>query len=152
MNNTRGNFGHDVVWSFPYTFRSNKKGKMDKEEFEKFLFISIVPLCPDAADVVGKRVSIKLDSGPGQMNANLLVCLCLQGIYVFPVVPNTTSITQETDCKYGLFKTKFCIQTSEYCSDCLLFGKKLNLAQSMVGMFVFGGTDPETGVDTYVDV
>ncbi len=85
------------------------------------------------------------------MNANLMAYLCLQGIYVFPGVPNTTSITQEMDCKCGLFKTKFCVHLSECCSDCLLFGRQFNYAPWMVGMFLFGGTDPETGVDTYVD-
>ncbi len=65
MKDMRGKFGHDVVQSFPCTFGLNKKGEMDKEEFETYLFISIAPLYPNAADVAGKRVCIKLDSGPG---------------------------------------------------------------------------------------
>mmetsp|Transcript_14405 Transcript_14405/g.30258 ORF Transcript_14405/g.30258 Transcript_14405/m.30258 type:complete len:114 (-) Transcript_14405:918-1259(-) len=85
------------------------------------------------------------------LTANLMAHLCLLGIYVFPGVSNTMSITQETDRKYGLLKTKFRVNLSECCSDCLLCGKQLNFPSWMVGMFLFGGMDPETGMGTYVD-
>ncbi len=117
MKNVRGKFGHDEVKTFPCTFGLNEKGGMDKDEFEKYLFVNIVSLYPDAVDVPGKRVCIKLDSGPGRINAELMARLRLMGFYVFPGVPNTTSVTQETDRKYGPFKTKFRSNLSECCYD-----------------------------------
>ncbi len=77
MKNVRGKFGHNEVKIFPCTFELNEKGEMDKEEFEKYLFINIIPLYPDAIDFPGKGVLIKLDSGPGQMNPELMARLCL---------------------------------------------------------------------------
>ena len=52
-----------------------------------------------------KRVLLKLDSGPGRMNLDMLADLRLQGVYVIPGVPNTTHVTQETDQNYGLYKS-----------------------------------------------
>ena len=43
------------------------KGGMDEREFRSYFLNSIVPLFPDAEDVTGKRVIIKVDSGPGRM-------------------------------------------------------------------------------------
>ncbi len=81
---------------------------MDQEEFEKYLFIGIFPLFPDALDIPGKWFLIKLDIGPRRMNPQLMAHLCLLGFYTYPSVPNTTAVTQETDQKYSCFKTKFC--------------------------------------------
>ena len=80
---------------------------MDKEEFTtKYLFNSIVPLFPHAKDKPGHRVLLKVDSGPGRMNLNLLAKLRLLGFVMYPCVPNTTHVTQETDQNYGPFKTQ----------------------------------------------
>ncbi len=124
---------------------------MDKDEFEIYLFVFFVSLYPDSKDVPGKRVCIKLDSGPGQINAELMAQLKLLGFYVFPGIPNTISVTQETDRICGPFTTKFCSNLSECCYDRLFCGKLLSFAPWIFGLFVFGGCDPETGVDKYVD-
>ncbi len=107
MKNVIGQFRHDVVKSFTCTIGLNEKGEMDKENFMKYIFINIIPLYSYAKDVPGKRVCIKLDSRLGQINAELMVWLRVQGFYVFPGVPNTTAVTQETDKKCGAFKNKF---------------------------------------------
>ena len=151
MKDVRGKFGHDVEKKFPCTFGLNEKGGMDKEEFEKYILHSILPLYPDSMDIPGKRVLIKIDSGPGRMNRELMARLRLRGFYMFPCVPNTTAVTQETDRKYAAFKTKFRANLNECCADRILYGKPLNLAPWMVGLFVFGGCDPETGLNKYAD-
>ena len=46
-----------------------------------------------------------MDSGPGRTNLEMLAELRLKGLYLMPGVPNTTSVTQETDQNYGPFKT-----------------------------------------------
>lgn len=70
-------------------FGQNEKEGMDKEEFAKYLFNSIVPLFPHAKDNPGHRILLKVDLlGPGQMNLNLLVKLRLLGFICIPAPPN----------------------------------------------------------------
>ena len=75
----------------------NEKGGMDEEEFAKYIRNSILPLYPDAMDVPGKRVMVKVDSGSGRLNIELLAELRILGWYLYPGVPNTTAVSQETD-------------------------------------------------------
>jgi len=53
----------------------NDKGGMTKDEFEEYLKNSIITLYLDAADVPGKRVILKADSGPGRTNTDLMAYL-----------------------------------------------------------------------------
>ncbi len=92
---------------------------------------------------------IKIDSGPGQINIELMARLRNMGFYMYPCVPNTTAVMQETDQKYGAFKSYFRSNLSDACADRLLYNKPLNFAPWIVGLFVFGGMDLETGVDRY---
>jgi hypothetical protein len=62
-------------------------------------------LYPDAAPVKGRWVVIKCDSGPGQLNPDLLAFLRFHGFILYPGVPNTTAVTQETDQSYGPFQS-----------------------------------------------
>ncbi len=89
------------------SFGQNEKGGMDNEEFKKYMLNSIVPLFPHARDKAGHRVLLKVDSGPGRLSLNLLSKLRLLGFILYPCVPNTTHVTQETDQNYGPFKTQF---------------------------------------------
>jgi hypothetical protein len=52
----------------------------------------------------GKRAMIKVNSSLGRLNVDLLMELKLMGWYMYPGVPNTTAVTQETDQNYGPFK------------------------------------------------
>ena len=85
----------------------NEKGGMNSVELQKYIDKAILPLYPDIADVPTKRVICKVDSGPGRTNGDMLAQLRLRGFYLFPGVPNTTSVTQETDQNYGPFKTYY---------------------------------------------
>ena len=85
----------------------NEKGGMDEAEFKKYFRNCILPLVPDALDLPGFCVMVKVDSGPGRLNVNLLAKLCLLGFYLHPGVPNTTAVTQEIDRNYRPFKGWF---------------------------------------------
>ena len=63
-------FGKWKLTKFPTTtYRMNEKRGMKNEiEFEKYVKDNLMRLYLDAADLPGKRVMIKVDSGPGQMN------------------------------------------------------------------------------------
>jgi hypothetical protein len=49
-------------------------------------------------------ILLKVDSGPGRNCMSLLVSCRFRGLYLFPGLPNATSVQQETDRNYGLFK------------------------------------------------
>ena len=92
------------------TFGLNAKGGMDQDEFEKYMMLSLVDRLGEilgAADLPGKRVMVKCDSGPGRLNVELLARMKFFGFYLYPGVPNTTAVSQETDRNYGPFKTQF---------------------------------------------
>ena len=72
LSTARGQFGHLAPQCFPVTIGMNEKGGMDEEEFGKYLIELIDMIFPDAADVDGKRVIVKIDSGPGRTNPYLL--------------------------------------------------------------------------------
>ena len=60
---------------FSTTFNSNEAGSMNAEELLKYFEINVFPLYPDAADVPGKRVLIKIDGGPGRLHFLMLLSL-----------------------------------------------------------------------------
>ncbi len=61
-----------------------------------------------------------------------------------------TAATQDTDKKHSQFKTVlFLIYLIVMLIDCCL-RKNINFALWDVGLFVFGGIDPETGLDWYL--
>jgi hypothetical protein len=145
-----GKFGKDEVCSWPVTFGQNEKGGMDDEEFEKYLMKSIVPLYPNAKDRPGKCVILKVDSGPGTTNLSLLTTLRLLGFVLYPCVPNTMHVTQETDQCYGPFKTQFLKNLEDIVAIHLKAKKSLSLQPKFVGLPLFGVVDRETGFEVEV--
>ena len=89
------------------TVAMNLKGRMDEREFSSYFLNSIVPLFLNAQDVPGKRVIMKVDSGPGRIELGFLAEARTFGFIIYPGVPNTIAVTQETDQSYGSFKTQF---------------------------------------------
>ncbi len=122
----------------------NKKGGMDQEESKKYVMNSIVPLFPDSDDVPGKRVLIKVDSGPGWLNFGLMARLKMLGFYMYPGVPNTTAVSQETDRNYRPFKTVYHQNLRQMVQVQLDMGKSMSLQPCLVAIPVFSGVDPET--------
>lgn len=137
-------FGMDEAKPIQVSFGMNEKGGMDEIEFGKYVKNSIIPLYPDACDLPGKRVLIKVDSGPGRLNTELLAELRLLGFYLYPGVPNTTAVTQETDRNYGPFKSRFRSNLADIVDARMDMKKSVSLQPWLVGMIVFGGADPET--------
>jgi hypothetical protein len=118
---------------------------MDNKEFTKYMQGSIVPLFPDAVDEPGHCVLLKVDSGPGRMNLKLFSTLKLIGIILYPCVPNTMHVTQETDQSYGPFKMQFLKNFDRIVEARLNHQQSLSLAPKLVGLPLFGGIDQETG-------
>jgi hypothetical protein len=50
---------------------------------------------------------VKLDCGPGKLQANALAETRTLECIMYPGVPNTTAVKQATDQNYGAFNTQF---------------------------------------------
>ncbi len=150
MLRVQGQFGCTEVRLSPITFGANEKGEMDSEEFEKYVMNSIVPLYPHARNQRGKRVMLKVDSGPGMMNLNLLARLTHLEFILYPYVPNTMHQTQETDQLYGPFKTQFLENLDLICNVRLQKNVSLSLQPKFMGLPLFGGIDTKTSCNIEV--
>jgi hypothetical protein len=95
-----GKFGTKSEREWDITFSLNTKGGMEDQEFELYIINLILPLYPNTLDSPGRRLILKCDSGPGQLQINLLAKLWHLGIYLYPCIPNTTAVTQETNQTY----------------------------------------------------
>jgi hypothetical protein len=58
----------------------NEKGGMNDEEFERYINNTSIPLFPGMEDTPGKRVLLKVDSGPGRNCMSLLVSCRFRGL------------------------------------------------------------------------
>jgi hypothetical protein len=139
-----GTFGFTSRRSFPCTFGMNERAGMNAIELDKYMKNSILPLYPDIEDKPGKRVLLKVDSGPGRLNVEMLADLRLQGLYLVPGVPNTTHVTQETDQNYGLYKSRV-RENLRNLSQCR-YDRKETLKVCDLPLIVFGGLCPSTGL------
>ena len=127
--NVHGKFGAPKEQACTITVGMNARGSMDDVDSDEYLYNSLIPLYPGAEYIKGKRVLFKLDSGPGWLVTKLLDRLCLLGFVLYPGVPNTTAVSQETDRNYGPFKTAFRIIPNKiYRKGCK---KKENSTQSV---------------------
>ncbi len=97
------------VWlageEFPATIGLNEKGGMNDAELEKYVENNLLHLFPDVIDEPGKIVCLKVDNGPGRKGRSLLLKMRFKGWYMYPSLPNATSVQQGTDINYGPFKT-----------------------------------------------
>jgi hypothetical protein len=103
-------------------------------------------LFPNAAPMKGQWVVIKCDSGPGRLNPTLLAYLRFHGFILYPRVPNTTAVTQETDQSYGPFQTAVRTNLQLIIDERIAADKARSLAPWIIGLVVFGGEDTETGL------
>ncbi len=147
LPDVRGKFGFDEEGRHPVTIGMNKRGGMTDIEFEKYLFNSIVPLYPHSKCKFGHWVIIKVDSGPGQMGKSLLVQCRHMGFILFPRVPNSTAMTQETDCLYDEFKTTLHTNLDLLVQARIEKGCLASFPPWLCGIVIFGGTDQETGFE-----
>jgi hypothetical protein len=70
----------------------NKKGGVTDVEFDRYIENSVVPLFPDLADRPGKRMLLKVDSGPGRNGRDLMLKARFRGVYIYTGLPNATSV------------------------------------------------------------
>ena len=100
MPHVSGKFGAPEEKACSITVGMNAKGGMDDVEFDEYLSNSLIPLYPGAEDIEWKRVIFKLDSGPGRLGVKLPATLRLLGFVLYPGVPNTIAVSQDTNRNY----------------------------------------------------
>jgi hypothetical protein len=136
-------YGFETLQERPCTFGMNEKAGMNSIELQKYIDNAILPLFPDMEDVPGKRILLKVDSGPGRNNIDMLANLRLQGCYLVPGVPNTTAVTQETDQNYGPFKLAYRKNIGTLSQARFQVDKGMMITD--LPLLVFGGTCTKTG-------
>ncbi len=141
-----GTFGLEEEKLLPATFGVNETGGMDDDEFSQYLWINIMPLYPKAAPEKGRWVILKCESGPGWISIELLVELRASGFILFPGVPNTTAVSQETDQSFGPFKHQYTKNLDAIVKVHVNQNKPTSLPLWMVCLVVYGEKDPETGL------
>ena len=123
----------------------NENGGMDAMEFEKYIFGSIFILYPHERSIKGKWMIIKVDSGPGRLNQTLLYPLRNLVFIIYPSVPNTTAMTQETNRNYGPFKTQVRVNLNIVVRERIAKKVSVSMQPWLAGLVVFGSIGPETG-------
>ncbi len=139
-----GIFGTEHEQGWDCTFGMNAKGGMDNHEFESYILNLILPLYPNILDRPGKRLILKYNSGPGRLQIVLLAKQRHIGIYLYPCIPNTTMVTQETDQTYGKFKSQFRKNLELLVDECDNEEMSVKVPQYKLCLLVFDGEDPDT--------
>ena len=85
---------------------------------------------------------MKVDSGPGRNGRELLLKCRFRGLYIYPGLPNATSVQQETDQNYGPFKGVVCDNLKKMSSAFYAAGLTIPLNMMTFGLIVYGGTIP----------
>jgi hypothetical protein len=104
LHQIEGRFGHDKKKYFDCMIATSPKGSMTGSIMNSFVQ-KLALLYPDVKDEEGYRLFLKLDSGPGRDDENVLHTARANGIYVYPGVPNTSEGTQECDQLFSYLKT-----------------------------------------------
>ena len=89
---------------------------MSTPEFMKYVE-NIGHIFPECADIIGKRIMLKVDSVPVRSDKEFLDWCGARWIIVETGVTKTTSVLQEIYQSYGGFKTGFCASIASLVGD-----------------------------------
>ena len=107
MNNNTGQFGTYSVQEWTTTIGINEKSGMDNDEFEIYITNRVVFIFTYANTSMG-RESLSRSIADLVKNICRISCKATEfGFLLYPVVPNTTSVSQEMDQKYAPFKPSY---------------------------------------------
>ena len=141
-----GVFGWNEEKKWTVAIGMHEKGGIYDGEFLKYFNNSLILLYPDVKYEDVKCVILKVDSGTGRLNQNILAYERNLVLIIYPGVPNNTSVRQDMDQNYGLFKTQFIENLNMLSAVMILHNGYTNLQPWMVVIIVFGGITPESKV------
>ena len=87
-------------------------------------------------DRLGKQVLLKVNSRLGRNGRNLMLKARFRGVYMYPGLPNATSVQQETDVSCGPFKNVVRDNLKMIALACFAKQKTMKLGQSTFGLIV----------------
>ena len=146
IKKTCGQFGHDEVQEWPCGIGMNKKGGMNNKEFDCYIKNTIMPLFLDVEDKSSKGVLLRFDSGPGPNCMKMLCKARYCGVMIFSGLPNASSVQQETDRNYDLFKSMTQRNLDAIAMRCFERKEPIGLSLSTIGLIVYGKVCSQTGV------
>jgi hypothetical protein len=118
----------------------NGKGGMNNEEFECYFDNSIVTLFPNLEDTPGYCILLKVETGCGCNLWDLLNKCWFRGVYIYPGLPNFTSMQQEIDIKFcGPFNGVVWRNLAKITMTCYAKEITTSLGTSTFGLIVYGG-------------
>ena len=132
MKSVKGKFGCHLPKFWPSTYGLNDKGRMNDDEFEKYVEKNVDRLHLDAEDTPGNWVIFKVDSSPSQMNVKLLI----------QFRANKLS---------GLFKNLYRCNLQRLTTEQLEKNESLSFNCAIISLLVFGRRDDVTGSEDYED-
>ena len=104
FHQVEGKYGHNSRKKFDFMIAASPKGSMTKEILNSYLS-KFSNLYPGLRDEIRNRFLFKTDSGPGRSNCDVNFTAKVNGIYIYPGVPNTSEVTQEMDQLFAYFKS-----------------------------------------------
>ncbi len=120
---------------------------MKNKEFKCYIDNSIIPLFHDLEDMPGKCILLKVDSSRGCNLQNLLNKCRFRGVYIYPCLPNSTSMQQAADINfYGPFKGVVWRNLAKIAMTC--YAKRITMSPgtSTFGLIVYGEVYLDFGV------
>ena len=144
FHQVEGQYGLTKRFFFDPLIAKSKIGSMTAELWKTWITTIIPSYYPDTADIRGKRVLIKADSGPGRgfgdVPQSWLAMARDKGIYFFPGLPNGTEIAQEMDQLFGPLKKRIYNNRDKLWDARLTVdGASASLSLDDIGSCVFGG-------------
>ncbi len=113
---------------------------MNNEGFERNIDNSIVTLFPDHEDMPGNCILLKIESGRGCNLRDLLNKCWFRGVYIYPSLPKSTPMQQETDINfYGPFKSVVWRNLAKIAMTCYAKEITMSLETTTFGLIVYGG-------------
>ncbi len=91
------------------------------------------------ADVLGMRILLKVDSGPGRNFRDLLMRARFHGLFIYRRVPNATSVQQETNISFGPFKRVVCNNLNRIALACFNTRTTIKLGHGTFGSLCTAG-------------
>jgi hypothetical protein len=101
----------------------------------------MVPIFSNLEDMPGKCILLKVHSGlvafGGICSTSVGSGVCTS--YIYPGLPNSTSMQQETDINYAPFKGVVWRNLAKIAMTCYAKGITMSLGTSTFGLIVYGG-------------
>ncbi|CAJ1928560.1 unnamed protein product [Cylindrotheca closterium] len=132
----KGKWGYEKPRIVDCLVSTGANASMNTDILQNWMRESILTLYPDCQDIPGRRVCLKVDSGPGRTAAKFVGETRVEGVDIFPGLPNGSECNQEMDQLFSPYKNSVYRNRDKLAN---AKGNKGNLTLVDVGYCLFGG-------------